>query len=465
MLSISHRELIEASPDDGSLCREMCTGFVEYWSVCRCWLGCAIAQPLAARAARLRRRCHADLARQPRRQLHGLASRSRNRLGGRGRPGSRSGYRGHEHRRGGRVDGRRGSAALSDVGPAQEPGCRRRRHRDGRVRHLVRTALWAGRAHSGHSTQSFPTCPWKATRSATSPISRRRSRLTRRRFITPNPADYAEVYEAARTALHQVDPTAQAVVGGMLDSGAITLDTAEQYLAAIGPMDAVGFHPYLYDVTTMEQDTTQLRQWLDANGDSSVPLDINEFGAADGVTPGIAAWGAEVAQYTQWALCTPGAQRRERPGVLVGWHPDRRYRPLVLDGRQRALRDSPRHRLPRGGPGADHAGLPGRPGFDPAGGDAAGDQPGGAHHRSERKRSTASARRSRRLPTTSAVAGIGTRPHLGASSAAAPPSGGDRGAIAKAVQAVSQRGRRTYPCVMRRVAIALALLLALPAVG
>jgi hypothetical protein len=121
-----------------------------------------------------------------------------------------------------------------------------------------------------------------------------------------NPADYAEVYEAARTALHEVDPSAQAVVGGMLDSGAITLDTAEQYLAAIGPMDAVGFHPYLYDVTTMEQDTTQLRQWLDANGDSNVPLDINEFGAADGVTPGIAAWGAEVAQYTQWALCTPG---------------------------------------------------------------------------------------------------------------------------------------------------------------
>ncbi len=34
-------------------------------------------------------------------------------------------------------------------------------------------------------------------------------------------------------------------------------------------------------------------------------IDINEFGAGDGVTPGIAAWGAEVAQYTQWALCTP----------------------------------------------------------------------------------------------------------------------------------------------------------------
>jgi hypothetical protein len=120
-----------------------------------------------------------------------------------------------------------------------------------------------------------------------------------------NPADYAEVYEAARTALHQVDPTAQAVVGGMLDSGVIGLAEAEQYLAAIGPMDAVGFHPYLYDVTTMEQDTTALRQWLNANGDGNVPLDINEFGAADGVTSGIAAWGPQVGQYTQWALCTP----------------------------------------------------------------------------------------------------------------------------------------------------------------
>jgi hypothetical protein len=120
-----------------------------------------------------------------------------------------------------------------------------------------------------------------------------------------DPAAYAGVYETARTALHQVDPAAQAVVGGMLDSGAIGLDQAEQYLAAIGPMDAVGFHPYLYDVTRMQQDTLALRQWLDANGHAGVPLDINEFGAAAGVTASSAAWGAEVAQYTQWALCTP----------------------------------------------------------------------------------------------------------------------------------------------------------------
>jgi hypothetical protein len=115
-----------------------------------------------------------------------------------------------------------------------------------------------------------------------------------------NPADYAQVYETARSALHQVDPSGQAVVGGMLDSGSIDLNLAEQYLAAIGPVDAVGYHPYLYNVTTMERDTLALRAWLDANGHAGVPIDINEFGAPVSVFD----WGAQTAQYTQWALCT-----------------------------------------------------------------------------------------------------------------------------------------------------------------
>jgi hypothetical protein len=120
-----------------------------------------------------------------------------------------------------------------------------------------------------------------------------------------DPASYAQVYEAARTALHQVEPTAQAVVGGILESGVIALQDGERYLSAIGPMDAVGYHPYLYDVTSMEADTLALRQWLDANGHRGVPLDINEFGATTGLTAGIAAWGSQAAMYTQWALCTP----------------------------------------------------------------------------------------------------------------------------------------------------------------
>jgi hypothetical protein len=120
-----------------------------------------------------------------------------------------------------------------------------------------------------------------------------------------DPASYALVYESARSALHAVDPSGQAVVGGMLDSGAVPLTTAEQYLQAIGPMDAVGFHPYVYELTAMEQDTQTLRAWLDANGHQGVPLDINEFGSADGFSAGISSWSAEVAQFTSWAICTP----------------------------------------------------------------------------------------------------------------------------------------------------------------
>jgi hypothetical protein len=124
----------------------------------------------------------------------------------------------------------------------------------------------------------------------------------------PNPADYASVYETARAALHRVDPAAQAVVGGMLDSDEITLSDAERYLAAIGTMDAVGFHPYVYSLSRIEADTLVLRLWLNLHHHSAVPLDVNEFGAFVGVGGGIASWGSAVAAYTVWALCTPFLQ-------------------------------------------------------------------------------------------------------------------------------------------------------------
>ena len=120
-----------------------------------------------------------------------------------------------------------------------------------------------------------------------------------------DPASYALVYQAARAALHQVDPAAQAVVGGMLDSGAIGLADAERYLSAVGPMDAVGYHPYLYDVrrgwsrhgraAAVAGLQRPRRQYPSISTSSALPA---------GVTAGSAAWGAQVAQYTQWALCT-----------------------------------------------------------------------------------------------------------------------------------------------------------------
>lgn len=140
-----------------------------------------------------------------------------------------------------------------------------------------------------------------------------------------DPAAYAQVYEAARAALHSVDPSGVAIVGGLADSGGdgVDLQSDEQWLAAItGPIDAVGFHPYTFDVSDslMNSDTEALRQWMDADGLGSAPLDINEFDACDitsSTTVNVNAcpdsgqqssgeWGAVVAAYTQWALCTPG---------------------------------------------------------------------------------------------------------------------------------------------------------------
>lgn len=122
-----------------------------------------------------------------------------------------------------------------------------------------------------------------------------------------DPAAFAQVYETARSALHSVDPTALAVVGGVLDSGSVPLTAAERYLRAVGPADAIGYHPYLYDLATMERHTLALRRWLNANHKSGVPLNINEFGSfvdPSGALPGIASWGRQVAKYTEWALCT-----------------------------------------------------------------------------------------------------------------------------------------------------------------
>ena len=121
---------------------------------------------------------------------------------------------------------------------------------------------------------------------------------------TLGPAGYALVYEAARTAIHLVDPTGTVVVAGMLDSGGTPLSTAEQYLSQIGPMDAVGFHPYQYYLSSMESDTATLRTWLNANGHAGVPIDVNEFDSMDAISGSISDWGQTTATYTQWALCT-----------------------------------------------------------------------------------------------------------------------------------------------------------------
>ncbi len=137
-----------------------------------------------------------------------------------------------------------------------------------------------------------------------------------------NMADYAQVYAAARTALHKVQPSGVAVVGGLADSASygvdVNSDTSLLKALTRGSVDAVGYHPWTYDISDalMTPDTLQLRDWMDTNGYSGVPLDVNEFGAC-GTTSGSsngqscapaqssAAWGTAATNYTKWSLCTP----------------------------------------------------------------------------------------------------------------------------------------------------------------
>jgi hypothetical protein len=134
-------------------------------------------------------------------------------------------------------------------------------------------------------------------------------------------SDYAQVYEAARAALHKVLPSGVAVVGGLADSAGLGVDinSDTSLLKALtrGAVDAVGYHPWTYDVNDalMIPDLLQLRDWMDTTGYSGVPLDINEFGACEntsGSTNGqscypaqtSATWGSVAASYTKWTLCT-----------------------------------------------------------------------------------------------------------------------------------------------------------------
>jgi hypothetical protein len=134
-------------------------------------------------------------------------------------------------------------------------------------------------------------------------------------------ADYAEVYEASRSALHAVDPHAIAVVGGLADSASYGADVEsdESLLSALprGGVDAVAYHPWVFDVSDalLKPDTVQLRHWMDRHGFTRVPIDVNEFGACDtnstavdnSTCPrnqGSATWGSAATAYSRWALCT-----------------------------------------------------------------------------------------------------------------------------------------------------------------
>lgn len=96
---------------------------------------------------------------------------------------------------------------------------------------------------------------------------------------------YADLYAAARSSIHQVDGGARVVVGGL----AATTDhvvPADQFIERMfahrpdlrGNVDAVGFHPYARDPNGVYAKLADFRRALDATAGPGVPIEVTEIG-------------------------------------------------------------------------------------------------------------------------------------------------------------------------------------------
>jgi hypothetical protein len=96
----------------------------------------------------------------------------------------------------------------------------------------------------------------------------------------PDPARYADLYMAARAAIRAHDPSAQAVVGGLLARG------AGDFLAAMlahrpdarTAIDAVGLHTYGRTVAETVSAMVDVRNWLVHLGAPATPIEVTETG-------------------------------------------------------------------------------------------------------------------------------------------------------------------------------------------
>jgi Cellulase (glycosyl hydrolase family 5) len=91
-------------------------------------------------------------------------------------------------------------------------------------------------------------------------------------------AQYAAMYESARTAIHQVSPSVEAIVGGLGNPAGTYIQQVQQTLGGPGYIDAVGQTPYDQNADDVLEDIAGLRLSLDEVGDANVPIDIEEFG-------------------------------------------------------------------------------------------------------------------------------------------------------------------------------------------
>jgi hypothetical protein len=97
-----------------------------------------------------------------------------------------------------------------------------------------------------------------------------------------SPEDYGPLYTAARTAIHQVDPSASVDVGGLgTDNDADTYlsQLLSDYPQLATSVDGFALHPYSDSAADTEQWVSAFRGVLNSyHVPASVPIDLTEFG-------------------------------------------------------------------------------------------------------------------------------------------------------------------------------------------
>jgi hypothetical protein len=109
-------------------------------------------------------------------------------------------------------------------------------------------------------------------------------------FWTPQdsnaPGRYFDLYSRAKAAVHAVSPAVTVVFGGLLDSATSPLpwlaEMNRERPGSLRSIQALGWHPYLYFLSSISSHLQRLRSFLNAKGASSVPIEITELGSNGG---------------------------------------------------------------------------------------------------------------------------------------------------------------------------------------
>jgi hypothetical protein len=94
-----------------------------------------------------------------------------------------------------------------------------------------------------------------------------------------DPGQYARMYLATRAAIKAIDPGAQVIVGGLYSSDiAFVTDMYRLHPELHGNVDGLGIHPYAPTVHGVVNAIRGFRAALDAEGETSVQMDVTEVG-------------------------------------------------------------------------------------------------------------------------------------------------------------------------------------------